>query len=148
MDISSQTAGTQHGVLEKLATEMLAEQARARRWRIALSLGWLAFCFVLLFSVMGLAGGKREAGSLEKHTSLVELKGVIAADSKASADRIINALQQAFKDKNTQGVVLRINSPGGSPVQAGYINDEIKRLRAKHRDIPFYVSSNASQASE
>ena len=139
MDISSQTAGTQHGVLEKLAIELLAEQRRARCWRIALSLGWLAFCFVLLFAVIGLTGGKRETGLLEKHTSLVELKGVIAADSKASADRIINALQQAFKDKNTQGVVLRINSPGGSPVQAGYINDEIKRLRAKHRDIPFYV---------
>ena len=139
MDITSQTAGTQHGVLEKLAIELLAEQRRARRWRIALSLGWLAFCFVLLFAAIGLVGGKREAGSLEKHTSLVELKGVIAADSKASADRIINAMQLAFKDKNTQGVVLRINSPGGSPVQAGYINDEIKRLRAKYRDIPFYV---------
>ena len=89
---------------------------------------------------MGWFGGKRgEGNSLDKHTALVELKGVIAADSKASGDKIISALQAAFKDKNTVGVVLRINSPGGSPVQAGYINDEIKRLRIKYKDIPLYV---------
>ena len=139
MDTTQNTGGSENSIMEKLALETLAELRRSRRWRIALSLGWLSFFFLLLFAVMGWTGGKRDAGSLEKHTSLVELKGVIAADSKASADKIIGALQQAFKDKNTQGVVLRINSPGGSPVQAGYINDEIKRLRAKHKDIPFYV---------
>jgi protease-4 len=74
-----------------------------------------------------------------KHTALVELRGVIAADSPASADNVTSGLQAAFKDANTQGVVLRINSPGGSPVQAGYINDEIKRLRAQHPNIPLYV---------
>ncbi len=139
MDTSPQTASSPSGVLETLVQEILVEQRRSRRWRIALSLGWLSFCFLLLLAAMGWASGKREGGSTEKHTSLVELKGAIAADSKASADRIIGALQQAFKDKNTQGVVLRINSPGGSPVQAGYINDEIRRLRAKHKDIPLYV---------
>ncbi len=135
----TQNGNWERSVLERLAFESLAEQRRSRRWRIVLSLGWLSFLFLLLFTAIGVFGGKREAGSLEKHTSLVELKGVISADSKSSADKIIGALQQAFKDKNTQGVVLRINSPGGSPVQAGYINDEIKRLRAKHKDIPFYV---------
>ena len=139
METPPNSGSAENGALERLAFETLSELRRNRRWRIALNLGWLAFFFILLFSVMGWIGGKREAGSLERHTSLVELKGVIAVDSKASADRIIGALQQAFKDKNTQGVVLRINSPGGSPVQAGYINDEIKRLRAKHKDIPFYV---------
>ncbi len=139
MEISPQTVGSPSGVLESLARELLVEQRRSRRWRIALSLGWLSFCFLLLLAAMGWAGGKRDSGSTEKHTSLVELKGTIAADSKASADRIVGALQQAFKDKNTQGVVLRINSPGGSPVQAGVINDEIRRLRALHKDIPLYV---------
>lgn len=139
MDTPQDNGNWERGVLEKLAFESLAEQRRSRRWKVILSLGWLSFMFLLLFVAMGWAGGKHEAGTLEKHTSLIELKGVIAADSKASADKIIGALQQAYKDKNTQGVVLRINSPGGSPVQAGYIYDEIRRLRAKHKDIPFYV---------
>jgi len=139
MDNPQDNGNWERGVLEKLAFESLAEQRRSRRWKVILSLGWLSFMFLLLFVAMGWTGGKHDAGTLEKHTSLVELKGVIAADSKASADKIIGALQQAYKDKNTQGVVLRINSPGGSPVQAGYINDEIKRLRMQHKDIPFYV---------
>lgn len=126
-------------VLEKLAFETLAEQRRARRWRVFTSLSWLGFFLLILIFVVGASAGKRDAVSAERHTALVELKGVIAADSKASADKIISALQAAFKDKNTQGVVLRINSPGGSPVQAGYINDEIVRLRIKHKDIPLYV---------
>ena len=67
------------------------------------------------------------------------MRGVIAHDSNASADIITGGLQEAFKDKRTQGVILRINSPGGSPVQAGYINDEIRRLRAKYPDIPLYA---------
>jgi protease-4 len=70
---------------------------------------------------------------------MVELRGVIGPESGASADNIVSGLQDAFKDKNTQGVILRINSPGGSPVQAGHINDEIKRLRAKYPDIPLYA---------
>jgi protease-4 len=70
---------------------------------------------------------------------MIELNGVIAPNSNASADSVIAGLQEAYKDKRTQGVILRINSPGGSPVQAGYINDEIKRLRAKHPDIPLYA---------
>ena len=139
MDSPQNTGNWERAVLEKLAFETLAEQRRSRRWKIILSLGWLTFFFLLLFAATGWLGGKREAGVLEKHTSLIELKGVISADSKASADKIIGGLQQAFKDKNTQGVVLRINSPGGSPVQAGYINDEIRRLRGKHKDIPLYV---------
>ncbi len=127
-------------MLEKLATDSLDEQKRTRKYRTAVSLLWLAFFFLIFMALMGWFGGKRGEGtSLDKHTALVELKGVIAADSKASGDKIISALQAAFKDKNTAGVVLRINSPGGSPVQAGYINDEIKRLRTKYKDIPLYV---------
>ena len=133
-------SGWERNFLEKLAGDSLDEQKRTRKYRTAVSLLWLAFFFLIFMALMGWFGGKRgEGNSLDKHTALVELKGVIAADSKASGDKIISALQAAFKDKNTVGVVLRINSPGGSPVQAGYINDEIKRLRIKYKDIPLYV---------
>ncbi len=132
-------AGWERTFLETLALETLAEQKRARRWKIALSLLWLAFFTFVLLMIFGATASKRDAASLEKHTALIELKGVISADSKASADKIISALQAAFKDKNTQGVVLRIDSPGGSPVQSGYINDEIKRLRSINKEIPLYV---------
>jgi protease IV len=125
--------------LEKLAAESLEEQKRARRYRTAISLLWLAFFFAVFLAILGVIGGKRDVTSLDKHTALIDIRGVIAADSKASADKIISSLQAAFKDKNTKGVVLRINSPGGSPVQSGYINDEIKRLRGKHKDVPLYV---------
>jgi protease-4 len=74
-----------------------------------------------------------------KHTAMVELHGVIDLDSRASAENVISGLQAAFEDKGTRGVVLRINSPGGSPVQAGQINDEIKRLKVKYPDIPVYA---------
>ncbi len=129
----------ERGVLEKLAFEALAEQRSTRRWRSGIAVAWLLLLFLLLFTALGWIGGKHEGSSLDKHTALVELKGVILSDSKASADKVISSLQRAFKDKNTQGVVLRINSPGGSPVQAGYINDEIKRLRGAHKETPLYV---------
>ena len=114
-------------VIEKLAYEALREQRRGRRWGIFFKL--LAFGYVTLLLVLAFDwNGDGEMGS-GKHTSMVELSGVIEAKGEANADRIMAALQGAFKDKNTQGVILRINSPGGSPVQAGIIYDEIRRLR-------------------
>src|SRR6185436_12535058 len=83
--------------------------------------------------------GGREVTIPGDHTALVELSGVIAADTSANADVISQGLQDAFGDKGTKGVILRINSPGGSPVQAATINSEIGRLRAKHPDIPIYA---------
>jgi protease-4 len=74
----------------------------------------------------------------EKHTALVDLNGVISADTQASADKIVTALREAFEDDNTAGVILRINSPGGSPVQSSYIYNEMQRLRKKYPDIPLY----------
>ena len=128
----------ERSVLEKLATAALDEQKRGRRWGIFFkSLGFL-YLFALLFIGFGWIG-KKEPALQGKHTALVELTGVIAADSDASAEKITSGLQEAFKDKRTQGIVLRINSPGGSPVQAGYINDEIRRLRAKYPTIPLYA---------
>ena len=129
----------ERGVLEKLAMSALQEQRRARHWSILFKLLTLGFMFMVLFIFMGWVGKNEPALGVGKHTALVEMQGVIAADSAASADNIIPSLQDAFKDKNTQGVILRINSPGGSPVQAGYINDEIRRLRGKYPNIPLYA---------
>lgn len=92
---------------------------------------------MLFFALGWIEDGKVRIS--EKHSALIDLRGVIVADGNSSADKINASLQSAFRDKNTKGVILRINSPGGSPVQAGYINDEIRRLRVKYPDIPLYV---------
>ena len=130
----------ERATLEKIALKSIEENRRARQWSILFRLAWLTLFFLVFAAAMGwLGSGGKEATRLGKHTALVELEGVIAPGTRASADKVMAGLNRAFKDKNTQGVVLRINSPGGSPVQAGYINDEIKRLRAKNPDIPLYV---------
>ena len=125
-------------VLEQLATEGLREQQRARRWSIFFKLLAFAFLFIGLFAAIG-AWTQRETSCLDRCTAMVELRGELDADGQTNADNVITGLQAAFKDKGTQGVVLRINSPGGSPVQAGEINDEIKRLRGKYPDTPIYA---------
>ena len=124
--------------LEKLAFGALKEQQRSRRWGIffkLLTFAYVTFLIVMLFEWRG-DGDFIAAG---KHTALVELDGVIDAKSDASAEKVTLALQGAFKDKDTQGVILRINSPGGSPVQSGIINDEVRRLRGVYPNTPLYV---------
>ena len=125
-------------VIEKLALSALQEQRRARHWSIFFKLLLFIWLFGLLLLTIGWIG-KKEAPLAGKHTALVELDGIIAPGTEASAENITSGLQLAFKDKNTLGVILRINSPGGSPVQAGNINDEIRRLRAKYPNIPLYA---------
>lgn len=137
--MSDQNNGWERGVLEKLAMSAIQEQRRSRHWSIFFKVLTFGYLFIVLFIFMGWLGPKTEAKLGGKHTALVEMRGVIAADSAASADSVIASLQDAFKDKRTQGVILRINSPGGSPVQSGYINDEIRRLRAQHPKVPLYV---------
>jgi len=130
----------ERGVLEKLALAAVQEQRRARHWSILFKLLTFGYLFLLLYLFMGWGEPNKESPiGGGKHSALIELNGVIAADSAANADHLIASLQAAFEDKNTQGVILRINSPGGSPVQAGYINDEIRRLRGKFPAIPLYV---------
>ena len=137
--MSDQNNNWERGVLEKLAMSALQEQRRARHWSIFFKMLTLGFMFLVLFIFMGWVGKNDGALSTGKHTALVDMQGVISEESEASADNLIPSLQDAFKDKNTQGVILRINSPGGSPVQAGQINDEIRRLRAQYPAIPLYV---------
>jgi protease-4 len=123
--------------LEKVALAAVQEQRRARHWGIVFKMLMFIYLFALLF--VGLGWFSKKDSSPSKHSALVDLQGVISSSSVASAEVVMTGLQDAFKDKRTQGVILRINSPGGSPVQAGHINDEIRRLRAKHPDIPLYA---------
>ena len=128
----------ERGVIERLATEGLREQQRARRWSIFFKLLTFGLLFIALIAAFGsIATGERSC--TDKCTAVVDIEGELDIDSRASAENVIQGLQAAFKNKTTQGVVLRINSPGGSPVQAGEINDEIRRLRGKYPDTPIYA---------
>ncbi len=125
-------------VLEKLAFSSIREQRRTRRWGIFFKSLTFFYLFVLLFLAMGWIGSSGMK-IIDKHTALVDVHGMLMPDSISSAENINASLRDAFNDDNTQGVILRINSPGGSPVQAGYINDEIVRLRSIYPDIPLYA---------
>lgn len=124
-------------LLEKLASESLLEQRRKRRWGIFFKFVGFTYLGLLLVALLGVSNAP--ALDTTRHTALVDLDGVIATDSLASADRINSSLRNAFESTQSVGVILRINSPGGSPVQAGLINDEIKRLRAKYPEKPLYA---------
>jgi len=129
----------QRELINRLSFAALNEQRRTRRWNIFFKSLLMAYLILLLVIVYlpGERGGAPITSG--RHTALIEVQGVISDKSQASADNVINALRAAYKDKNTAGVILRINSPGGSPVQAGYINDEIWRLRKLHPKIPIYA---------
>jgi len=138
------TPGWERAVLEKLAFAALEEQRAARRWKIFSRLSWLAVILLLVWLAFGLEG--RGTPSTQRHTALVEISGEIAADSEANADQVVSAMRDAFEDHGAQAIVLLINSPGGSPVQAGIINDEIRRLKAKYHK-PVYAVVEESCAS-
>ena len=129
----------EQSVIEKIATESLKEQRRARRWSVFFkSLGFAYVAIALL--IAGRNGAFNFSLSTpESHTAIVDVKGVIASGNDASAGRIVAGVKAAFENENTAGVILRINSPGGSPVQSGRIYDEVKRLREEHEDIPLYA---------
>lgn len=124
-------------LINRLAFATINEQRRSRRWNIFFKFLLFAYLFALLFYIpIGLDTSAIVGG---KHTALIEVPGVIADNTQASADAIVTALRDAFDDKNTAGIVLRINSPGGSPVQAGYVYDEINRLKELNPDVPVYA---------
>jgi protease-4 len=124
--------------LEKLAFAALDEQRARRRWSIFFKLATLVYLLaIFLMIVGGSSSGESKGGG--RHTAVIDVQGVIEAGGEVSADKINAALRSAFQDKRTAGVVLRINSPGGSPVQSGIIFDEMRRLRGAHPDIPLYA---------
>jgi protease-4 len=132
----SPAPGWDRDLLQRLAFATLTEQRRARRWGIFFKLFFALYLLFILLLFFGSSLGGRALAS--HYTALVDLDGTIASDSEASADNVIAGLREAFEDSSAVGVIVRANSPGGSPVQSGYIYDEIKRLRAKYPKKPLY----------
>ncbi|WP_369820973.1 S49 family peptidase [Pseudorhodoferax sp. Leaf274] len=131
----------ERSLLERLAFASLKEQRAARRWKIFTRLTWLGFFIVLAWLLLLRAAPTTDTSTM--HTAVVEIKGEIASGADASAESIVAAMRSAFEDQGAQAVVLLINSPGGSPVQAGMINDEILRLKAKHNKPVYAVVEEA-----
>ncbi len=116
--------------------ELLRERRSERRWRVFFKLAWLLLFAVIVWAL--LVSRSHTGTTSGPHTALIEVRGEIAPDSEASAENLVAAIKGAFEDATSRAIVLRINSPGGSPVQAGIINDEIRRLKTKHKK-PVYA---------
>lgn len=129
----------ERNLINRLVLAGVKEQRQSRRWSIFFKSLLALYLLILLLIYLPDDWSGSTGIATDRHTALLDLQGVIAGDAEASADNIVGGLRAAFEDKNTAGVILRINSPGGSPVQAGYINDEIKILRAKYPAIPLYA---------
>ncbi len=140
--MTQNTSDTEYKVIvERLAFAAIDEQKRKRRWRtFFVILTFIYFTPLFLLSVdMSLSGIVSKDKDGKKHTAKISMTGIIMSETPSGAESIIKGLKSAYKDTNTVGVILDINSPGGSPVQSAYIYDEIKRLRDAHPDIPFYA---------
>ncbi|MCM8854663.1 MAG: S49 family peptidase [Candidatus Thiodiazotropha sp.] len=135
----SEPSRWERDLLNRMVMATVAENRRSRRWGIFFKL--LTFGYLFLIVGIFLWSDKLQVAqsSAKEHTALVEVKGLISSESKASADKIVTGLRSAFEDKKTKGVILRMNTPGGSPVQSRYINREIMRLKEKYPKIPVYA---------
>ncbi|POZ60896.1 S49 family peptidase [Chromobacterium alticapitis] len=135
----SDTQNWERQLLEKLASSALVEQRRARQWKIFFRLVWLFIIAAIAASLFLRHEEKTGAGLADgSHTAKIELDGAISSDND-TGDKLIKALDAAFKDHGTRGVIIAANSPGGSPVLSGMVYDEIRRLKKLHADIPVYV---------
>ena len=141
---AQQEPGWERATLEKLAFAALVEQKASRRWKTVVRLSWLAFFIALVWLAMH--SGSTPSSVTTPHTAVVEIRGEIAEGADASAEFVNSSLRAAFEDEGARAVVLLINSPGGSPVQAGMMNDEILRLKAKHKK-PVYAVVEETCAS-
>lgn len=134
----SRDSGREWRLIEKLVMSLQSEQRRSRRWGIFFKCLTFVYLFALLLIIRFPFGDTMDAAG-GKHTAVVEVNGPIAADEEASADNIVGALRSAFEDEDALAVILRINSPGGSPVQSGYVYDEMLRLRGEYPDKKLYA---------
>lgn len=135
---ASNKTGWEREVVEKLAFAAITEQRLARRWGIFFKM----LMFGYLLAILGVTmypKFKQEIGGGKNHTAVINLAGMIAEDQNANADSIIDSLRSAAKDKNTKGIILHANSPGGSPVQSAYIYDEIKKIKKEHPTLPIHA---------
>ena len=136
-DTNPQETNWQQQTIEKLALSGLKEQKATRRWSIFFKVLLFIYLFIVLFYALGwITNGKAATGA---HTALIEIYGVIEAGGDVNADSVMGSLNDAYENKGTKGIILRINSPGGSPVQAGIIYDEIRRQKKLHPTIPVYA---------
>ena len=136
----SDNNGREWQILEKVVLASVDEQKKARRWSIFFKL--LTFTYLIVILVMVTSPSKNSKGVGEassEHLAIVELKGEIADSTDANADDLISSLTDAFEAKNSKAVVLRIDSPGGSPVQSAYVYDAIKQLRIKYPNKKLYA---------
>ncbi len=135
---SQKDSNFEQSLVNQLAKEILQEQRRSRRWGIFFK---MLFALYLLSFLLIYFSGQSSMSSFSQgeHTAVIDINGVISSETEARADFVVGALRNAFEDENTKGIVIRINSPGGSPVQAGYIYDEIRRLRGLYPEIPLYA---------
>lgn len=124
-------------MIDKIIGETFEEQKKARRWGVFFKLATFAYLFIIL--ILAYSAKPGDASTKDKHTALIRIDGPIGADSPANANAVAGALRKAFDTETVEGIILAINSPGGSPVQSGYIYDEIKRLRAEHKDTKVYA---------
>ncbi len=127
----------EHKVLEQLVFASLKEQRKTRRWNIFFKLVFIIYIALFIVALWPTKNEPKDA--MEPHASIININGVIMPGSKASADNLATSLRRAFEDKNTKGVILRINSPGGAPVEADYVYNEIMRLRKKYPDTKVYA---------
>ena len=135
----TQESGWEREVIEKLALAAITEQTRARRWGVFFKS--LVFCYltivlgITLYPVL-----KKDMGiDSKEHTAVIDVMGPIAEDKDANAASIIESLRNAVKDKQTKGIILHSNSPGGSPVQSAYVYEEIRAIKKQHPDLPIYA---------
>jgi protease-4 len=134
---AAEDSNWQRDVIEKLAFSALAEQKTARRWSTLFKGLTFGYLFILLLMALGVFNDGKK--TFDTHTALIDISGVIEAGGEVNADAVMSSLHDAYDSKGTKGIILRINSPGGSPVQAGIINDEIKRQKKLHPNIPVYA---------
>ena len=137
-ETNSQDSRWQKDVIERLATASLKEQKAARRWSVFFKI----LLFIYLFTLLAYAVGwvvKDGKAAIGEHSALINISGVILPGGEVNAEAVMGSLADAYDDEGTKGIILRINSPGGSPVQAGMINEEIKRQKKLHPEIPVYA---------
>ena len=145
MNDPQETSGWERTTLEKLLLSQLEEQRFARRWKLVFRFAWLLLAVVVIWFGLHRAGSS--ADTTLPHTALIEIRGEIGAGTETDAEDVLDALRDAFEDEGAKAVVLRVNSPGGSPVHAGLINDEIRRLKAKHEKPVFAVVEESAASA-
>ncbi|MEE9398011.1 MAG: signal peptide peptidase SppA [Methylococcales bacterium] len=138
MERKNSSRAWERDVLEKVALAAITEQRKTRFWNIFFK--FLLFAYLIaLFFVLARPFESKSLASVNGHTAIINIKGMIMEGGETSADNIIKGLQAAVEDSNTRGIILKMNSPGGSPVQSAYIYDEIRRIRGERPDLPIYA---------